>query len=148
MRAASYRRHAIVGWLLFGLFAFRVVAQPLSLVVDAGLPSFESWHSATLPYGVLLASQVLILLAMGWANHRLRAGLLEPRRSIGFAALTFGGIYFAAMVARLVLGLTVLSHSRWFASAVPTVFHLVLAGWLLVYGHFHLSFAAERSSRR
>jgi hypothetical protein len=148
MRAASFRRHAIAGWLLFGLFAFRVVAQPLSLIVPVGLPSFESWHSATLPYGVLVASQLLILMAMGWTNHRLGAGVLQPRRSIGFAALTFGGIYFAAMVARLALGLTVLSQSRWFASPVPTVFHLVLAGWLLVYGHFHLSFAAQRSSGR
>src|SRR5262245_52103118 len=148
MRVASSRRHAIAGWLLFGFFAFRVVAQPLSLIVDVGLPSFESWHSATLPYGALLASQVLILLAIGWTNHRLGAGGLQPRRSIGVAALTFGGIYFAAMVARLVLGLTVLSHSRWFASPVPTVFHLVLAGWLLVFGHFHRAFAADRPSGR
>jgi hypothetical protein len=148
MRAAPLRRHAIAGWLLFGLFAFRVVAQPLSLIVHVGLPSFESWHSATLPYGVLLASQLLILLAMGWTNHRLGAGVLEPRRSIGVAAMAFGGIYFATMVARLVLGLTVLSQSRWFASPVPTMFHLVLAGWLLVCGHFHLSLAARRSSGR
>ena len=45
-------------WLLLLLFAFRVVAQPLALVVDSALlPPFESWHSAALPYGLLLADR-------------------------------------------------------------------------------------------
>jgi len=142
------RPYGTAGWLLFALFAFRVVAQPLSLVVDIGLPAFESWHSATLPYGVLLASQLLILAALGWTNYRFSIGAVEPRRSIGLVASTLGGIYFAAMAARLVLGLTVFSHSRWFASPIPTVFHLVLATWLLGYGRFHRTFTADRSSDR
>jgi len=148
MRAASFRRYAIAGWILFALFAFRVIAQPLSLVLDIGLPTFESWHSATLPYSVLLVSQLLILTAMGWTNHRLGVGAVEPRPIAGLMVLTVGGIYFGAMVVRLVLGLTVLSHSRWFASPIPTVFHLVLAGWLLVYGDYHRRFTARLSSGR
>jgi hypothetical protein len=51
--------------------------------------------------------------------------------------LVFGGLYFATMLVRLVLGLTVLSTNRWFSSILPTIFHLVLASYLLVYGHFH-----------
>ncbi len=148
MRTVPSDRHAIAGWLLFGLFAFRVVAQPLSLVVNTGLPAFESWHSATLPYGVLLALQLMILVAMGWTNYRFSIGAVRPRHAVGVAALAFGGVYFVSMLARLVLGLTILSQSRWFASPVPTMFHLVLAGWVLVYGHFHWSLGAARSSVR
>jgi hypothetical protein len=51
--------------------------------------------------------------------------------------LVLGGLYFATMLVRLVLGLTVLSTSRWFSSVLPTMFHLVLASYLLLYGHFH-----------
>ena len=142
------RRHAVVGWVLVALFAFRVAAQPLSLAVHAGLPPFESWHSAALPYGVLLASQLAILGAFGWATYRFGAGGLTPRRSLGVAALWLGGIYFAAMTARLVLGVTLLRDVRWFASPIPTVFHLVLAGWILLFGHFHRVFAAARRSGR
>jgi len=130
-------RYAAAMWLLVGLFALRVVAQPLALVMRF-LPPFESWHSAALPYGVLLLSQLIILTTMGATTWRLNSGLLEPRRSRGVLALTLGTVYFLGMAARLVLGFTVLSHVRWFASPLPTVFHLVLAGWVLLFGAFHL----------
>jgi hypothetical protein len=124
--------------LLLALFVCRVVAQPLALVVHSALlPPFESWHSGALPYGVLLASQVLILAAAGWTAWRFSTGAVTPRRGVGLAAIVFGGVYFVGMVARLILGATVLSHVRWFASPVPTLFHLVLAGYVLLLGHFH-----------
>jgi hypothetical protein len=63
-------------------------------------------------------------------------------------ALTIGSLYFLSMVARLLLGLTVLNHQRWFASPIPTIFHLVLAAWVLVYGHFHWVHGEERFSGR
>ena len=138
----------MAGWFLSGLFVFRVVAQPLALVVPVGLPAFESWHSATMPYGVLLSSQILILAAMIWTNHRLGAGTLTPRRVVGLALLAFGALYFVAMLGRLVLGLTILRESRWFASPIPTVFHLVLASWLLLVGRFNWTFAAPGPSGR
>jgi len=124
--------------VLFALFLCRVVAQPLALVVhSAVLPPFEAWHSGAIPYSLLLASQLLILAASGWMAWRFSIGAVEPRRPIGLAAIAVGGLYFLGMVARLVLGATVLSDVRWFASPVPTVFHLVLAGYLLLVGCFH-----------
>ena len=124
--------------MLFALFLCRVVAQPLALVVhSAVLPPFEAWHSGAIPYSLLLASQRLILAASGWMAWRFSIGAVEPRRPIGLAAIAVGGLYFLGMVARLVLGATVLSDVRWFASPVPTVFHLVLAGYLLLVGRFH-----------
>src|SRR5215210_1086863 len=93
------QRYAGAFWLLLFLFAFRVVAQPLSLVVQtAMLPRFESWHSATLPYPVLLASQVAILVGLVWTAWRFTTGEVTPRRRLGVAALIFGGLYFSAML--------------------------------------------------
>jgi hypothetical protein len=132
------RRHSFALWFLFALFALRVFAQPLALVVEsAWLPPFESWHSAALPYGLLLASQVAILLALGWTAWRFTTGDVAPRRAAGTLALILGTVYLLTMVTRLVLGLTALSHVRWFASPLPTVFHMVLAAYLLLYGRFH-----------
>jgi len=102
--------------VLFALFLCRVVAQPLALVVhSAVLPPFEAWHSGAIPYSLLLASQLLILAASGWMAWRFSIGAVEPRRPIGLAAIAVGGLYFLGMVARLVLGATVLSDARWFA---------------------------------
>ena len=124
--------------MLFALFACRVVAQPLALVVhSAVLPPFEAWHSGAIPYSLLLASQLLILAASGWTAWRFSTGAVTPRRAVGLAAIAFGGVYFLGMVVRFVLGATVLSDVRWFASPVPTLFHLVLAGYLLLFGRFH-----------
>ena len=125
--------------MLFALFLCRVVAQPLALVVhSAVLPPFEAWHSGAMPYSLLLVSQLLILATSGWTAWRFSIGAVRPRRAIGLAAIAFGGVYFLGMVVRFVLGATVLSDVRWFASPVPTLFHLVLAGYLLVLGHFHI----------
>jgi hypothetical protein len=143
-RPIPSRRYAIGLWLLFLLFAFRVVAQPLALVVDNDLlPPFESWHSAALPYRVLLASQVAILACLSWTAWRFTLGEPTPRRTLGAVALTVGGLYFAVMLVRLILGLTTLRGHRWFASPIPTVFHLVLAIFVLLYGHFHFVHAAR-----
>jgi hypothetical protein len=147
-RQIPSRRYAIGLWLLLLLFAFRVVAQPLALVVDNDLlPPFEAWHSAALPYSLLLASQAAILVALAWTAWRFTTGDVKPRRSIGSVALAFGALYFGLMLLRLVLGLTTLNHVRWFASPLPTVFHLVLAAFVLLYGSFHYFHAAEPSSR-
>jgi hypothetical protein len=143
------RRYAVALWLLLLVFAVRVVAQPLALVVRSPvLPPFESWHSDALPYGMLLSSQVVILLVLGWTAWRFTVGDVDARRDVGILALALGGIYFGAMLARLILGVTALSDVRWFASPIPTVFHLVLATSLLMYGHFHYVHGARTSPDR
>src|SRR5262245_46545479 len=58
-------RHTTILSVLLGLFAIRVIAQPMSLVVsNALIPPFESWYSGVVPYPVLLAAQVAILVAL------------------------------------------------------------------------------------
>jgi hypothetical protein len=59
----STRTCAWALWLLTGMFAFRVAAQPAALTFDGLLPSFDSWDGGVLPYPVVLASQLVIL---GW----------------------------------------------------------------------------------
>jgi hypothetical protein len=148
-RPIPSRPYAIGLWLLLGLFALRVAAQPLSLVDRLGvLPTFESWHSAALPYGLLLSTQLAILVALATTAYRFTVGAVTPQRSRGALALTLGGMYFVGMLARLVLGLTALGHLRWFASPLPTIFHLVLATWVLLYGRFHWVYGEERAPGR
>jgi len=143
----TLRAYAVLGWFLVALFAGRVIAQPLSLVVGS-LPTFESWHSAALPYSILLTSQLVILAILGWLTHRMAKGAIDPGRTFGAVMLSLGSAYFLVMIARLVLGLTIFSNVRWFASPLPTVFHLVLASWLLLYGHLHWTLGLRTHSTR
>jgi uncharacterized protein len=136
-RRFSSAVHARLLWCLLGLFVIRVIAQPLSLAVSQ-LPDFESWQSGVVPYPLLLATQVLIAAVFAILAASVSAATVNPRRGMGMLFLAVGATYFGAMLARLVLGATLLSNHHWFARPLPTTFHLVLAGFLLVYGHFHV----------
>jgi len=140
------RRYAPWLWLLTGLFALRVVAQPAALIFDDGfLPSFDSWHGGLLPYPVLLSTQLLILGWLARTAWRFGAHAVTPNRSAGRLLLVVGCLYFAVMSVRLLLGATVLGEVRWFASPLPAFFHLVLAMYLLLVGYFHASTRQEES---
>ena len=141
------RRYAGVLWLLTGLFAFRVAAQPAALAFDRLLPSFSSWDGGVLPYPVLLVTQLVILGWLARTAWRFSTGRITPRPSIGRAALAFGGVYFGATSLRLLLGATVLGDVRWFASSLPAFFHLVLATYLLLYGYCHVHTVSRNASR-
>jgi hypothetical protein len=138
----SSRDYARWLWLLLALFVVRVVAQPLALLTSAPfLPPFEAWHSGVLPYPALVAAQLLIIAWLARTAWRMTKPAVTPSYRVGVTLLTLVGIYFGVMLMRLVLGLTILSSSRWFSSILPTVFHLVLASYLLVYGRFHFRHA-------
>ena len=140
----SSRDYARLLWLLLALFVIRVIAQPLALLTSAPfLPPFEAWHSGVLPYPALVAAQLLIIAWLAHTASRMSKGSVSPSYRVGVTMLTLGAIYFGVMLMRLVLGLTILSSSRWFSSVLPTVFHLVLSSYLLVYGHFHFRHASR-----
>jgi len=143
------RRYAPWLWLMSALFLVRVIAQPLALVVHAGfLPSFDRWQSGAVPYPYLLATQVLIILWLGRTAAQFSRGAVVARRQLGAIMLALGGIYFVTMVLRLLLGATVLSEHYWFARPIPTVFHLVLATAMLLYGHFHFRHGESMTATR
>ena len=149
MEVSSSRAYAPWLWLLLALFVVRVVAQPLALLTSAPfLPPFESWHSGVLPYPALVAAQLLIIAWFAWTAWRFSTGSVIPNHRLGIWMLAFGGIYFTTMLVRLVLGLTILSTNRWFSSILPTMFHLVLASYLLVYGRFHFRYGATARNSR
>jgi hypothetical protein len=132
------KHYAVWLWLLLGLFGFRVLEQWLqSHFALPLLPAFERWQGSSLPYGTLLASQLLILLLFATIAWRFSTGRVAACPLVGVVMLSLGGFYFSVMFVRLVLGFTVLSHPHWFASHLPALFHLILASFLLLVGHFH-----------
>ncbi len=129
--------HAHVLWFLLAVFLFRVLAQLVVAFVSVGfLPTFEAWHSATLPYPALVTSQVAIVALFVWLARDI--GRLRPTRpALGRFLVIFGTLYFTLMSIRLVLGATLWKGSSWVDAPIPSTFHLVLAGFLIVAGHYH-----------
>lgn len=123
-------------WILTLLFAVRVSAQPLSLVWDK-LPAFSQWQSGALPYGWLLFFQIVILTIMVTTALRYSRGGVRASRRAGQCLLTLGGLYMTAMLVRFALGQSSMQSHDWFDRPLPTVFHLVLAGFVLTAGLFH-----------
>jgi hypothetical protein len=130
-------------WSLSGLFALRVLAQLLQLKLDiAFLPPFEAWHSAVVPYELLVISQLFILCSYMWIAYRFSMGHVRPSMLAARIWLLIGSVYAAVMIGRLVIGLTGLSSNPWYGNHLPTFFHIVLAAFMLVAGTFHLRHAA------
>ncbi|HSA83008.1 MAG TPA: hypothetical protein VLE23_19480, partial [Geminicoccaceae bacterium] len=51
--------------------------------------------------------------------------------------LVFGGLYLLAMMTRYAVRMAHYSQERWTGGSIPTFFHWVLAGFLLVLGTYH-----------
>lgn len=131
--------------ILLALFCFRVLAQLLQAYIDLPfLPTFSSWQSGTVPYKILLASQILIIVIYGWILERILTNRVQPSRRQGWGFFIVGLIYFIVMALRLFIGLTSLSEHNWFNSYLPIFFHFVLSGFLIVVGYFHLEATARR----
>ena len=133
----THRRYA---WAVAGLslaFVARVVSQAVQKWAPVSfLPPFDDFQGSGLPYPALLTAQTAILAITVAVIARMRRGksLISPRLIVPVTVA--GALYFAVMAARLVLGLSVLSHSGWFSTWIPTVFHLVLASMLMLIGAY------------
>jgi hypothetical protein len=142
---AGRRPHyAAILAVLLALFCLRVLAQLVQACAELPfLPPFEAWQSGAVPYELLLVSQVLIIMIYAWILRRIWTNKIRANRRMGWVFLLVGLIYFAVMALRLVIGLAGLSAHHWFHSYLPTFFHFVLAGYLIVVGSFHLHGAAR-----
>ena len=109
-----------------------------ALAPVAILPAFETWHSGALPYPLLVAAQLAIIAVYARIAWGIQAGRTRPDLRLGRWLLGFGSVYGGFMVVRLVLGATV-ARQAWFDAPIPSVFHLVLAAFLLVTGRFHIA---------
>lgn len=135
--AAVHQRYLPWMLALAALFVLRVLAQAVQWAGPAPfLPPFDTWQGSGLPYPALLASQVAIIVLLARALLVVRSGSIRPASWKHRACFVFGGAYFAAMAFRLIAGLTFLSHVEWFAQSLPAFFHLVLAMFVLLFGHY------------
>lgn len=132
----SYRYFS---WMLLmaGLFGLRVLAQLIQAIYPLPfIPPFQAWHGAVMPYPVLVVSQFLIILVMAVVLLRVKAGAVVPRRWKYRVCFSLGGLYFSFMAFRLIAGLTFLSDHPWFSKSLPAFFHVVLAAFILLLGHY------------
>jgi uncharacterized protein len=141
MRAAAL-------WLLLGLFALRVAGQlAVALSLAPFLPPMDEWYSGLLPYGPLLASQILIIAVFTkvCADMSRETGYFAHRRRwLGTPLHVFGWVYAATMVVRYVVTMTIHPDRRWTGrGTIPIAFHLVLAAFLLVLADYHRRAAAN-----
>ena len=126
-------------WLLglTGLFVFRVLAQLAQALHPLPfLPPFEVWHGAVLPYPVLVACQVVIVAALSIVTWRVGRDAVVPRPWKFRLCFALGTPYFLFMAFRLGAGLTFLADQPWFSKSLPALFHVVLASFLLLLGHY------------
>ena len=129
MSAKSYAR---VLWSLWLLFALRVLGQAVQRWAPQDfLPAFAAFQGSDLPYWLLLSAQLVILAAMAFASWRVQSGRLVLGGRVGNALAWAGGVYMAAALTRVLVGLTVLAAPDWFRTWIPAMFHIVLAAFVL-----------------
>ena len=136
----AYRapKYAVALAILSAPFAARVAAQAMQRWSPVPfLPPFGAFQGSALPYVILLPAQIAIFATMLAVCWRLRIGALRPRPRIGSWLIVAGGVYVATMLARLTVGLTVPDAPAWFRSDISTIFHFVLALFVLVLAAYH-----------
>ncbi len=141
-RDVDSRKYSTALAVLLVLFVFRVVGQ-LLVIVDAApfLPPWSEWQSGLLPYPVLLLFQItiVVLFAKIVSDFRSATGYFVERHAwLGRPLMSFGCIYFASMIARYGIYMTICPEARWLHGTIPIFFHFVLASFLITISRFHL----------
>ena len=136
-RDALGPRTAAAYLLLFTLlFAVRVAGQVLVWRRSPSwLPPMREWN--LVPYPVLLPIQLVFLAAMIAIAATLEQ--IEPRPTFGRFLIALAVLYAASMIVRYAVRMWRRADARWFGGAIPIVFHLVLAAFLLTWGCYHVS---------
>jgi hypothetical protein len=148
-QARGNHTHAALLAALLLLFLGRVAAQLVQRLWPTPLlPDFAAWQSGLLPYGVLLASQLVILAAILHQLVHIWIGRVRPKRRVGIVLLVLGGVYMAGAGFRLAAGVANLFDLPFFQAKLPAFFHMVLAGVVLVLGDFHVRGGGARRSGR
>ena len=142
------KKHGYWLILLLLLFCFRVGAQLLQHYYPVSfLPAFEDWHSGALPYRILVIFQVLIIVICFRITYQVATGTARPNHKMGKLCMLIAIVYFSIMLFRLVAGLTFAPDHAWLGARLPTLFHLVLAFFLLVVGHFNFKLGKGEMAR-
>lgn len=135
-------------WLLLGAFCLRVFGQMLVAFVGVSwLPPMDSWYSGLMPYPYLLPSQFLIIALYSKVCVDFTRGhgfFVKPRAAFGRGVLVFGYFYFAAMVFRYIIRMSLYPEARWFGGTIPVFFHWVLATFIITFGQYHRNRLRDR----
>lgn len=135
--------HARFLWLLMFLFACRVAGQAaVAFLGVTWLPPMSEWYSGLLEYPLLLPSQLMILalmLTMNLGVQAQRGPLATVSERAARFVRGFAFIYFAAMVLRYALTMYLVPERRWFGGTIPIFFHWLLALYLYLWAHHHLT---------
>ncbi|MBX9851909.1 MAG: CocE/NonD family hydrolase [Cytophagaceae bacterium] len=130
--------YSIILWILFLLFCFRVSSQLLQYFSPVSfLPDFDEWHSATLPYAVLVFFQFLIIAFCLYTCIRMSRGKLLKNKKHGKRYLILGSLYALSMVIRYIIRMSLYPDERWFGGCIPILFHIILASFLITLGIYH-----------
>jgi hypothetical protein len=130
--------YAVVLAILSALFAARVAAQAMQRWLHLPfLPPPGAFQGSALPYIILLPVQIGILAAMLVIAWRVHSGMLRPRPHVSRRLTVAGVVYVATMLTRLTIGQTVPDAPAWFRSEISTVFHFVLAIFVLALAAYH-----------
>lgn len=143
LRRGTLSPRATAGFLaLFSaLFVLRVAGQMLVAGrAPRWLPPMQQWN--LVPYRMLLPIQLVFLAVMAVivAGLAREKGLLAERRpGFGWFLVGLSVAYAASMAVRYAVRMRRRPEERWFGGAIPIVFHLVLAAFLLTWGRYHVS---------
>jgi hypothetical protein len=125
-------------WLLSLAFGLRVTGQAVQRwAPQPFLPPFDAFQGSNLPFGFLLTAQLVILAAMLRAAWGVQRGTLTRSVQAAKVLRWMGGLYMAGSLLRLGIGLGTESAPEWFRAWLPAVFHVVLAGFVLVLASYH-----------
>jgi len=134
------------------LFALRVLGQALVAFFSVRwLPSMAWWYSGLVPYPILLAIQLVMLILMAKITMDILrgAGIFARQRPnwsrflVGFSAL-----YAGTMALRYILTMLFRPELRWFGHTIPIFFHFVLAGFIFILGLYHAKTKASCGTSR
>jgi uncharacterized protein len=144
------RTYAVVLGLLAVLFSARVAGQAaVALWNPSFLPPMEQWDSGLLPYPLLLAFQIGILIFQADLSRQLWKGmgrLCSLRPVLGNRLKWFSGSYFLVMAARYAISMSVYPERRWFGNTIPIWFHFVLAFYLYLLSRHWRGLAIQGKS--
>jgi hypothetical protein len=86
---------------------------------------------------LLLSIQLVFLVVMLAVTRHVAMGGVQPNVATARALTWFGGIYMAGSIGRIGVGLANPNAPPWFRTWIPSVFHVVLAGFVLTLACYY-----------